>query len=399
MHYDIILIGGGIVGVATAWQLSEKFPGKKILLLEKEPELALHQTGRNSGVLHAGVYYPPGSLKARFCKRGLNMTVRFCEQHDLPVLQCGKLIVATSKKEQQRLADLHQRCVQNELDVELLSTGQITELEPAITGLAAMRVSQTGIVNFRRVTEKMAELFRTNGGEIRHECRVKGLRESTTEVVVKTTQGDFTARFLLVCGGLMADRLARMMGVGDNFQIVPFRGEYFRLADKYNDLVSHLIYPIPDPALPFLGIHLTRMIDGYLTVGPNALQGWKREGYARRNFSLRDSAAMLGFPGYWKVLGTHWRAGLGELWRSSSRHAYLKRINRYCPQISANDLLPHPVGIRAQGVLRDGNLVHDFLFAETLRSLHVCNAPSPAATSAIPIAEYLCQKIEMRKIF
>lgn len=399
MHYDIILIGGGIVGVATAWQLSEKFPGKKILLLEKEPELALHQTGRNSGVLHAGVYYPPGSLKARFCKRGLNMTVRFCEQHDLPVLQCGKLIVATSKKEQQRLADLHQRCVQNELDVELLSTGQITELEPAITGLAAMRVSQTGIVNFRRVTGKMAELFRANGGEIRHECRVKGLRESTTEVVVKTTQGDFTARFLLVCGGLMADRLARMMGVGDNFQIVPFRGEYFRLADKYNDLVSHLIYPIPDPALPFLGIHLTRMIDGYLTVGPNALQGWKREGYARRNFSLRDSAAMLGFPGYWKVLGTHWRAGLGELWRSSSRHAYLKRINRYCPQISANDLLPHPVGIRAQGVLRDGTLVHDFLFAETLRSLHVCNAPSPAATSAIPIAEYLCQKIEMRKIF
>ena len=399
MHYDIILIGGGIVGVATAWQLSEKFPGKKILLLEKEPELALHQTGRNSGVLHAGVYYPPGSLKARFCKRGLNMTVRFCEQHDLPVLQCGKLIVATSKKEQQRLADLHQRCVQNELDVELLSTGQITELEPAITGLAAMRVSQTGIVNFRRVTGKMAELFRANGGEIRHECRVKGLRESTTEVVVKTTQGDFTARFLLVCGGLMADRLARMMGVGDNFQIVPFRGKYFRLADKYNDLVSHLIYPIPDPALPFLGIHLTRMIDGYLTVGPNALQGWKREGYARRNFSLRDSAAMLGFPGYWKVLGTHWRAGLGELWRSSSRHAYLKRINRYCPQISANDLLPHPVGIRAQGVLRDGTLVHDFLFAETLRSLHVCNAPSPAATSAIPIAEYLCQKIEMRKIF
>ena len=399
MHYDIILIGGGIVGVATAWQLSEKLPGKKILLLEKESSLAAHQTGRNSGVLHAGVYYPPGSLKARFCKRGLNLTIRFCEQHDLPFEQCGKLIVATSKKEQQRLANLHQRCVQNELYVELLSSEQIRELEPAITGHAAMRVANTGIVDYRRVTEKMAELFRANGGEIRYECRVTGLRESTTEVAVKTSQGDFHARFLLACGGLMADRLARMMGVGDNFQIVPFRGEYFRLADKYNDLVSHLIYPVPDPTLPFLGIHLTRMIDGYLTVGPNALQGWKREGYARRNFSLRDSAAMLGYPGYWKVLGKHWRAGLGELWRSSSHRAYLKRINRYCPQILANDLLPHPVGIRAQGVLRDGTLVHDFLFAETLRSLHVCNAPSPAATSAIPIAEYLCQKIEMRRIF
>ncbi|MGV6807734.1 MAG: L-2-hydroxyglutarate oxidase [bacterium] len=396
--YDIAIIGGGIVGVATAWQLTRKFPGKKILLLEKERALALHQTGRNSGVIHSGIYYEPKSKKAQFCRRGLHQTVRFCEEYGIPFDQCGKLLVASTADEMSRMTALYQRSIENGVAVEKLDQHRLRELEPNIIGLGALKVPDTGIVNFGQIAEKMAALFRQADGEICFGAKVKALSETNAEISISAEKQTFRARYLIACGGLQADRIAAMMGVGHQFQIIPYRGEYYRLAEKHNDLIEHLIYPIPDPALPFLGIHLTRMIGGFVTVGPNALQGWNREGYGR-GFSFRDSAKMLRFPGFWKVAGKHWKAGLSEIAGALSKTRYLQQVQKYCPQIALEDLKSHPVGIRAQAVMQDGTLVHDFLFAETLRSLHVCNAPSPAATSAIPIAEYLCQKVEMRKLF
>ena len=395
--YDFVIVGGGIVGISTAWQLQRRYPNKKILLLEKESRLACHQTGRNSGVIHAGVYYQPGSLKAKFCKRGADETIAFCREHAIPYEQCGKLLVATDPLEMARMQHLRDRCEKNEIEYELLDDIALKQREPNVTGLGALFVSKTGIVDYRSVTEKMAELFQGLGGDIRIGSAVIAMRESPEKVDVTVQQSDNTeslsARFVITCGGLMSDRLTKMLDIKTNFQIIPFRGEYYRLAAKHNDIVNHLIYPIPDPALPFLGVHLTRMVGGYVTVGPNAVLGWKREGYDSINFDVQDAKAMLGFPGFWKVAKRNLGPGLQELRDSFSTHGYLQRVKKYCPQLRLEDLLSHPVGVRAQAVLRNGELVHDFLFAESPRSLHVCNAPSPAATSAIPIGAYICDKL------
>ncbi len=391
--YDFVVIGGGIVGLSTAWQLQQRYPEKKILVLEKEAEFASHQTGHNSGVIHAGVYYQPGSLKAKFCREGVSATIDFCEQQGIPYQQCGKILVATNEVEFQRMEALYKRCQENQLQVEWLDKQQLAEREPNIKGVGAILVPTTGIVNYQQVCIKMAQCFRDLGGETLLQTEVFDVKESAEYVSLSTNRDEYRCRFLISCSGLMADRITRMLGIETDFQIIPFRGEYYQLPADKNNIVKHLIYPIPDPDLPFLGVHLTRMIDGTVTVGPNAVQGWKREGYGRINISMRDIWDMVRFSGFWKVAIAHLKTGLIETKNSWWKPGYLKLVQKYCPSIELKDLQPYPAGIRAQAVLKDGTLVHDFLFAESPRSLHVCNAPSPAATSAIPIGNYIVEKV------
>jgi len=392
--YDYVIIGGGIVGVSTAWQLKKRQPDCSILLLEKGSQLANHQSGHNSGVIHAGVYYAPGSLKAKFCKAGAAATIQFCEENDIPYEQCGKLLVATNELEHERMLALFERAKANGLDVDLIDADGLHRREPNVKGIGAILVKSTGIVDYRRICLRMAEQFQEIGGEVRFDTCVTDLSESPDSIVITTADGEaIETQFLITCAGLMADRVTGMLDIDIDFQIIPFRGEYYRLAASKNDIVKHLIYPIPDPDLPFLGVHLTPMIDGSVTVGPNAVQGWKREGYGRININVRDVIDMLRFPGFWKVALGNLRTGIAETWDSFWKPGYLKRVQKYCPSIQLQDLEPYPAGIRAQAVLRDGTLVHDFLFAQSKRSLHVCNAPSPAATSAIPIGEYICDKV------
>ncbi|MFO8084058.1 MAG: L-2-hydroxyglutarate oxidase [Desulfobacterales bacterium] len=391
-RYDVVLIGGGIVGVSTAWQLKQIYPDIAMLLLEKEAMLASHQTGRNSGVVHAGVYYKPGSRKADFCKRGAADTRAFCREHKLPYLQCGKLLVATDDMECRRMEALERNCSINDIKTSRLSAQALKKLEPNITGEAALWVPDTAITDYGRITRKMAAMFMSLGGEVKTATKVVGLYENSDGIEVRTRCGTIETGYLIVCGGLMADRLVRMMGVSADFRIIPFRGEYYRLHPRHNGIVRHLIYPVPNPELPFLGVHLTRMIDGSVTVGPNAVLGWKREGYGKFNVNGCDVLDLLTFPGFWRVIRKNLVSGLEEMKDSIFRRGYLKRVRKYCPALSLEDLLEYPPGIRAQAVKGDGTLIHDFLFAESKRSFHVCNAPSPAATAAIPIGRYLCGK-------
>jgi L-2-hydroxyglutarate oxidase len=389
--YDVIVIGGGIVGVATAARYLAERPGASVLLIEKERSYAVHQTGHNSGVIHAGVYYAPGSLKATLCKAGNSELTVFCRAHSIPVELCGKLIVATNAVEVERLNALTARSRQNELEVTPISKGELASLEPHISGLQALRVHATGIVDYKLVTRVMAEQFQAGGGEVRLGETVLDLRESNVVTVV-TEKATLTTNLLVVCAGVQADRLARMSGVGDDFRVIPFRGEYYRLPDSKNDVVKHLIYPVPDPDLPFLGVHLTRMIGGYVTVGPNAVFGFHREGYPRFSFNVRDTADALSFPGFWPMAWRHLSFGAKEMANSVWRSRYLKECQKYCPELKVEDLTPYPAGIRAQAVMRDGTLVHDFLIRRTARTIHVCNAPSPAATSALPIAREIVSR-------
>ena len=392
--YDIAVIGAGIVGLSTAWQLLQRYPKYRILLIEKESEVGQHQTGHNSGVIHAGVYYAPGSLKADFCQRGAKATKAFCLQHDIEFDECGKLLVATNALEKERMDALYLRCQENGLEVHKLDQVQLKEREPNVKGIAALFVPSTGIVSYRKICQKLAELFVQKGGELRLNTEVKQLDESHERVAITLNNDVVHTSYLVSCGGLMADRLTRMLKIPTDFQIIPFRGEYYQLPAKHNRIVNHLIYPIPDPDLPFLGVHLTRMIDGSVTVGPNAVQGWKREGYGRINISLRDVFDMVRFPGFWKLLMNHWKTGLRETKNSWYKPGYLAQVQKYCDLVTLDDLQSYPAGIRAQAVMNDGSLVHDFLFAQSARTLHVCNAPSPAATSAFPIGAYIIDKLD-----
>lgn len=387
---DLTLIGGGIVGIATALELAQSFPGLSIRLLEKERALSRHQTGRNSGVIHAGIYYAPGSLKARFCREGLEDTLRFSREHDIPVDQCGKLLVATSPVEVERLRALTERARQNGLEVRPVSAAELREREPHITGLEALLSPMTGIADYPAIVDRMADLFTGLGGEITLGAEVTAIAEEANAARLQLSTGETVKTgYVIVCAGLQADRMARMCGLGDDFAIVPFKGEYFRLAPVHDRVVQHLIYPVPDPDLPFLGVHLTRMIGGYVTVGPNAVLSLSREGYAKIDPSLSDMVAMAGFPGFWRTIANNLRTGLSEAANSAFRHRYLALCQRYCPSLTLEDLQPHPPGIRAQAVMRDGTLVHDFLIRKTARTIHICNAPSPAATSAMPIARHI----------
>lgn len=398
MKYDFTIIGAGIVGLAACRELLHRRPEARVLLLEKENGPGRHQTGHNSGVVHAGVYYEPGSLKARFCREGVAATHDYCRENGLPFERTGKLLVATEPGELPRMEALYRRCIDNGLEPEQLDAGELAATEPRITGLGAILVRETAITDYPAICAAMLDEVRERGGEVRTGEEVTSISEHSGEIRVRTPAGSYHSAQLLVCGGLMADRLTRMQGLRVKFRTIPYRGEYYRLHPRLGGLIRHLVYPVPDPSLPFLGVHLTRMVDGSITVGPNAVQGWKREGYGRLNFSPRDTLETLAFPGFWKMTLRHLGTGAREYRDSLWKRGYLARIQKYCPEITLDDLLPHPAGVRAQAMLPDGTLVHDFLLEQTARSLHVCNAPSPAATSAIPIARYLCDHLPDRKI-
>ncbi|BBP78067.1 hydroxyglutarate oxidase [Pseudomonas sp. Ost2] len=393
MIYDFCIIGGGIVGLATAMELLKRQPGASLVILEKEATLARHQTGHNSGVIHAGIYYAPGSLKADLCKRGAQATKDFCREHGIRFEVCGKVLVASTPLEVQRMDALYERSQLNGLKVERLDADELRRREPNIVGLGGLFLDATGIVDYRQVCEAMARVIRAGGGEIRLEKTVTAIRENTDSVTVSTEDDVWQARKLVACAGLQSDRLATLAGIPIEHQIIPFRGEYFRLPASKNDIVNHLIYPIPDPELPFLGVHLTRMIDGSVTVGPNAVLGLGRENYRKFSVNWRDVAQYASFPGFWKTIWQNLGSGSVEMKNSLFKRGYLEQCRKYCPSLTVEDLQPYEAGIRAQAVMRDGSLVHDFLFAETARMVHVCNAPSPAATSAMPIGEMIAERI------
>lgn len=383
---DFLVIGAGIVGLATARTLQQRAPGASVLVLDKADRVAAHQTGHNSGVIHAGVYYEPGSLKARLCRAGLEATVEFCREHDVAFEQCGKLIVAVDPSEVPRLRTLAERAGRNGAPVRWLEGAAVQAEEPAIAGIAALLVEQTGIVDYPGLCAALVRQIEAAGGELRLRTEVHRINESAATVQVETDRGTVTANRLVVCGGLQADRLLRASGIEPDFAIVPFRGDYYRLPDYHSGIVRHLIYPVPDPALPFLGIHLTRMIDGSVTLGPSAMLALARETYSKTGLNWRDLREMAVFPGLWRLLARYPSAGLRELGCAVSPGRYLAAARRYCPALTLEDLRPWPSGIRAQAVSPKGELIHDFLLRQTARSLHVCNAPSPAATAALPIA-------------
>ena len=393
LRYDFCVIGGGIVGLATAWALLQARPGASLVVLEKEQALGLHQTGRNSGVIHSGIYYTPGSLKAQLCAEGMVRTKDYCRSHGIAFEERGKLIVATSALEVERLAKLEARAAENGIAVEVLGAGDIAAREPNIVGLRGLLVPSAAIVDYKLVLRALARDIEQAGAEIRFGVAPTLIREEAGGVVVETEDGALTADRLVACAGLQSDRVARLAGLDVDFAIVPFRGEYYRLAPRRDSVVRAMIYPVPDPSLPFLGIHLTPMIDGGVSVGPNAVLGLAREGYAKGQVSLADMVEAMRFPGFWRTLGKNLGPGLDEMANSLFRRRYLAACRKYCPGLDIEDLMPMPAGIRAQAVKRDGSMVQDFLFIEAGRMLHVCNAPSPAATSALPIGERIAGRV------
>ena len=395
--HDFCVVGGGIVGLATALTLLQRRPGSSVVVVEKEHDVAAHQTGHNSGVIHAGIYYQPGSSKALFCKQGSEWTRRFCDDHGIGYRNTGKLIVATDDLEVERMQALHERALINELDVELIDAAELRRREPAITGKGAIFLRSTGIVDYRQVCQTMAEEVTAQGGEVRLGCRVVGITETASRVEIDIQDGAKRHRILagqlVVCGGIQADRLAELAGLKPDFRMVPFRGEYYRLRPELNSIVNTLIYPVPDPSLPFLGVHLTLMMDGGVTIGPNAVLGFAREGYPKLSVNGTDLMDMVRFGGFWKLARKQFRTGVAEQWDSIYRPGYLKRVQKYCPHLKVSDFRLAEAGIRAQAVRSDGSMIEDFHFLSTGRMLHVANAPSPAATSAMPIAGHLADRV------
>lgn len=393
MAFDFAIVGGGIVGLSTAMALTERFPSSRIVVLEKEHQIASHQTGRNSGVIHAGIYYKPGSFKAQFCREGNQSMVAFCRQHEIPYEICGKVIVATDQNEVPALERLYTRALENGLPVERLSPEQLREREPHVRSVAALLLRSTGITSYRQVSAAYARIASERGAAIRLKTEVLGIRNMQGTQVLETSGGPVETRFLINCGGLQCDRIARMAGFDPQVKIVPFRGEYFELTPQKRSLVKHLIYPVPDPAFPFLGVHFTRMIDGSIHAGPNAVLAFKREGYFKTDFSLKDLTETLGYSGFRKLAVKHASYGWSEMVRSWSRAVFVRSLQRLIPEVTAEDIEPSPAGIRAQALRPDGALVDDFLFVQGERQLHILNAPSPAATSSIPIGKSIVERI------
>jgi L-2-hydroxyglutarate oxidase len=392
MIYDFAIIGAGIIGLTSAREILNARPGSSVVVLEKEKGAAHHQTGHNSGVIHAGIYYAPGSLKARLCREGAAATKAFCTEQGIRFETCGKLVIATSESELDRMDALLKRARENGAEVERLDRRGIKRLEPNVTGVAAIHVPSTGIADYKMIASALARIIAGQGADLRLGAEIIDICEGCDAVEVSTAKQSFRARSLIVCAGLQSDRLARLAGINISHQIIPFRGEFYTLPQSRAGLIGRLIYPVPDPALPFVGIHLTKTIDGRIIAGPNAMLGFAREGYGKFSFNASDTASFLMFPGFWRVMKNHLAAGFEELRSSLWKRAYLRRCQKYCPELTLADLEPGPAGIRAQAVLRDGTLLHDFLFAETKRMLHVCNAPSPAATSAIPIGRMIAER-------
>jgi L-2-hydroxyglutarate oxidase len=390
--YDFCIIGGGIVGLATGLELLNAHPGASLLVVEKEAGPGHHQTGHNSGVIHAGVYYEPGSLKARLCREGLSQTKAFCHSQNIPFEECGKLIVATNETEGARINALFARASQNGVALEQIDSAELQRREPEINGASALFCPETAIVDFTLICRRLAALIEAAGGHIVYNTGIDAIDETPAHVAIASSGRNWQARKLIACGGLQSDRLARLAGLNVDFRIIPFRGEYFQLPETKSGIVKHLIYPAPDPALPFLGVHLTRMIDGSVTVGPNAVIGLAREGYGKGSVNILDTLDFALFPGFWKLIARFHRHAYHELTGSLSRQLYLAQCRKYCPSLTLDDLRPYRAGIRAQAVMKDGSLVHDFMFLQTERMLHVCNAPSPAATSALPIGRMIADR-------
>ncbi|WP_165906017.1 L-2-hydroxyglutarate oxidase [Agromyces badenianii] len=394
---ELLIIGAGIVGLATARAVLERTPDAKITILEKADAVATGQTGHNSGVVHAGLYYAPGSLKAELCREGRLATIEFCEANGVPLGRIGKLVVATDELEVERLGALAARAAANGIEIEHIGAEALSELEPNISGLSAVLSPGTGIVDFRLVARTMQSQLEASGVRVVFGADVVSIDERSGagggEVRVRTADGaEYRAERLVACAGLQADRIARLGGLPADFRIIPFRGEYFEL-DGRAELVRHLIYPVPDPSMPFLGVHLSPTIDGRITVGPNAVLGFAREGYRRGAISPADTFDYLRYPGFWRMAVRHRRAAVVEARNSLLRRSYLAECRRYAPELRLDDLGERFAGVRAQAVRRDGTLVEDFLFERTARQLHVCNAPSPAATSAIPIGRLIAERL------
>jgi len=393
--FDSVIIGGGIVGIATALTLKQRHPELGICVVESEGRVAAHQTGHNSGVLHSGIYYKPGSDKARHCRLGKAMMEEFCAEHDVPWERCGKVVVATSEDEVTRLDQIQERAAANLIACERIDRQQLLELEPAVEGVAALQVPGTGIVNYRSVCQTMAELFTDLGGDLRLDFEVSKIRSvgNTVEIMDRAGQR-LVAGGMINCAGLFSDRICRLAGGQTNLRVVPFRGEYYELALSRQQLCRNLIYPVPDPAFPFLGVHFTRMIDGGVECGPNAVFALARNGYRWRDIRLTDLAETLSFSGFQKLAGKHWRMGLAEMHRSLSKRAFVKALQRLIPSLKSSDLIPGRAGVRAQAVTPDGDLYDDFLVVPSHRGIHVLNAPSPAATASLAIASQVADEFE-----
>ena len=392
-HYVIAILGGGIIGLATARELTSRFPAAKVIVLEKEAELGVHQTGHNSGVLHSGIYYRPGSLRAVNCRAGKLAMEAFCAEHGIDYEICGKVIVAVSEAELPNLERIFERGKQNGVVCEMIDVARLKELEPAAAGIKAIHVPEAGIVNYRQVCLKMAQLVIGHGSEVRTSAKVINIHPRSEEVAVETTAGDFTARYAVGCAGLHSDRVARLAGHAPQAKIIPFRGEFFELIPAAQHLCRNLIYPVPDPNFPFLGVHFTRMIEGGVECGPNAVLAFAREGYRKTDINFRDLSETLGFPGFRKMAWKHWRMGANEMWRSWSKAAFVRALQRLVPEIRSEHLVPHRAGVRAQAVLPDGSMVDDFLILADGRMVHVLNAPSPAATSSLNVGRLVVDKL------
>jgi L-2-hydroxyglutarate oxidase len=393
---DLTIIGGGIIGLATAYRFVGQYPQKTVIVLEKEAELALHQSGHNSGVLHSGIYYQPGSFKAAYCRQGKRALEAFCAREGLEVRICGKVIVATRESELTGLQALYERGRAGKVPCELIDSRRLRELEPHAAGIKAIHVPEAGIVDFRQVCQRLAVRLEEAGVKIIPRARVTGFGETRAEVRVDSTQGEFRSRFLINCAGLQADRIAAFGSAPVPIKILPFRGEYFKLKPEAASLCRTMIYPVPDPRFPFLGVHLTRTLSGEVKCGPNAVLAYAREGYRRGDLKPGDLLETLTYPGFVRLAARYWRTGLMELWRSLNKKAFLKSVRRLVPEIPREGLLPAAAGVRAQAVARNGKILDDFAFLETYRIIHVLNAPSPGATASLSLGQALVDKLSQR---
>jgi L-2-hydroxyglutarate oxidase len=395
--YDVIIVGGGIVGLSTAYALTKRIPSLKIAVLEKENSWAKHQTGHNSGVIHSGIYYTPRSMKARFAKEGGAKLASFCEKHGIAYEQCGKVIVATDESELPFLTNLYERGTKNGLSLELLDKEALLEVEPYVNGIKAIKVPQAGIIDYLGVCKEIVNELQRFGVDLLLNTEVKKVTEISEEVIVETASASYKTKHLVNCCGLQSDRVAKNSGLNPDVQIIPFRGEYYELKKDKEHLVRNLIYPVPNPSFPFLGVHFTRMIGGGVEAGPNAVLGFKREGYRKRDLSLKDLYETFSYPGFWKLASSYWKEGLDEMVRSFNKEAFVRSLQRLIPSIGASDLNSAPAGVRAQALKRDGSLVDDFYIVKSQRSTHVCNAPSPAATACFPIGQHIVDSLALDK--
>ena len=394
--YDFAIVGGGIVGLSTGMALYKRYPNAKIVILDKENQVAKHQTGHNSGVIHSGIYYKPGSFKARFARKGSQSMTEFCRKYDIEHDICGKVIVATKDAELPLLDNLYRRGLENELKIRKITINELREKEPHVNGKGAILIPMAGIVNYKQVSEKFAEIIQLKGGEIRLESEVKAIVETSEGVVIDTSSQTIHARLMINCAGLQSDRIAKLTGYKIDMKIVPFRGEYYKLKPEKRYLVKDLIYPVPNPNFPFLGVHFTRMIDGEVDAGPNAVLSFKREGYRKIDFNLKDFSEVMGYGGFWKLASKYMKEGMGEIVRSFSKKKFVSSLQELIPEVQEEDLVIGPSGVRAQALRSDGSLVDDFEIIIGKKSVHVCNAPSPAATAAIEIGNAVVDRIPVQ---